>query len=450
MNVFQPVKFPILFLGILAGGAGWPGDTPVNQTVAPAKTDRPSALPRKPDQPADSFLYKLLAAYPAFFTDILARKEELGVQIIYTRIDRGKKKKEKPKFTDYTFNLNSADYFYPASTVKLPVAILALQKLNELNIRGLTKNTTMLTESAGGRQTAVSADPSAANGKPSIAHYIKKILLVSDNDAFNRLYDFLGQEYINNSLHKMGYRDAQIIHRLSVSLADDENRFTNPVSFADANGKIIYSKPAEKSRLVYADRSASSKSYLKGNGYMQGNELINAPFDFSRKNCLPLEDLHQMVRSIIFPDAVPASQRFNLTREDYDFLRRYMSMRPGESVSPLYDPKDYWDHYVKMIYYGSEKTEPEPGIRIFNKTGTAYGYLTEACYFTDFNNGIDFLLSAVIYCNSDGIFNDDKYDYATTGYPFLKNLGRVLYAYERTRVRKNKADLTHLLFNYTN
>ena len=48
------------------------------------------------------------------------------------------------------------------------------------------------------------------------------------------------------------------------------------------------------------------------------------------------------------------------------------------------------------------------------------------------------------------IFNDDKYDYATTGYPFLKNLGRVLYEYERTRVRKNKTDLTHLLFNYTN
>ena len=47
-------------------------------------------------------------------------------------------------------------------------------------------------------------------GRPTIAHYIKKILLVSDNDAFNRLYEFLGQQYINTTLHQMGYTEVQI------------------------------------------------------------------------------------------------------------------------------------------------------------------------------------------------------------------------------------------------
>ena len=36
-------------------------------------------------------------------------------------------------------------YYYPASTVKLPVAHSRLQKLNELNNPALDKNTTMIT-----------------------------------------------------------------------------------------------------------------------------------------------------------------------------------------------------------------------------------------------------------------------------------------------------------------
>ena len=52
-------------------------------------------------------------------------------------------------------------YFYPASTVKLPVAILALQKLNELKITGLDKRSMMITEADHSGQTEVYNDPSA-------------------------------------------------------------------------------------------------------------------------------------------------------------------------------------------------------------------------------------------------------------------------------------------------
>src|SRR4029077_6598737 len=132
---------------------------------------------------------------------------------------------------------------------------LALQKLHELNIDGLDMNSTMITEADGDGQTAVTSDSTAKDARPTIAHYIKKILLVSDNDAFNRLYEFLGQEYINNTLHRMGYTDVQIINRLSINLTEEQNRHTNPVGFADSNGNTIYEKPAEKSKLVYASRN---------------------------------------------------------------------------------------------------------------------------------------------------------------------------------------------------
>ena len=123
-------------------------------------------------------------------------------------------------------------------------------------------------------------------------------------------------------------------------------------------------------------------------------------------------------------------------------------MRPGESVSPVYDTIEHWDNYVKMFYYGTEKTVPQPGLRIFNKTGTAYGYLIESAYFADFSNNVEFLVSAVIYCNSDGIFNDNKYDYPQLGYPFFKQLGRVLYEHELKRPKKHTPNLSTFQFDY--
>ena len=197
-KIFIPgILVPLVFAGCLISGES------AKTVSTPEKFTKINYLAVM-NNISDTFMYSLLAKYPQYFDSILTRIDLLNVQIIYTRIDRGKKEKDKVKFTDYTFNLNPDKYFYPASTVKLPVAILALQKLNELKIAGLDRNTTMITGSDGNGQTEVMNDPSAADGRPTIAHYIKKILLVSDNDAFNRLYEFLGQEYINNNFRKMG------------------------------------------------------------------------------------------------------------------------------------------------------------------------------------------------------------------------------------------------------
>lgn len=390
----------------------------------------------------DDLVEELMKKKAQLFDAVLANRKEWNVQVIYSEITRGKK--GKVRFTDHTFNVDDKQYFYPASTVKLPVAVLALQKLNELKITGLDKNTTMITGSEGGKQTEVCNDPSAPDGRPTIAHYIKKILLVSDNDAFNRLYEFLGQEYINNELQQRGYQHAQIIHRLSISLTEEENRYTNPVEFMDSTGKVIYYKPAERSKLEYATRNTKL-----GKGYYRGDELVNEPFDFSKKNRFTLTELHRLVRSILFPESLPAAQRFNLTDEDYRFLHRYMSMLPGESHSPVYDTTEIWDTYVKFLYYGSEKHTAEPAVRIFNKVGDAYGFLIDGACIVDYATQREFLLSAVILCNGDGIFNDDKYDYDTIGFPFMKNIGRMIMEYERTKVSNNAIPFSPQKFHYT-
>lgn len=383
----------------------------------------------------DSFFTGLFKQYPEYFDNVIARKNDLNIQMIYTQIDRDEN--NFPKLTNYYYNVNPNRYFYPASTVKLPVAALALQRINELKDKGIARNTTMLTDSAYGGQTAVDYDSTTSNGKPTIGHYIKKIFLTSDNDAFNRLYEFLGQEYINENLHKRGYTSAQVLHRLDIFLTEDENRHTNPVKFLADNNNVLYQQP-----MVFNETKYQVRTDSLGTAFYKKNELINMPMNFSKKNRIILEDLHNILRSIIFPQTVPAKQRFNLIAEDYKFLYQYMSQFPSETLYPTYDTAIFPDAYVKFLMHGDFKESLPKNIRIFNKVGDAYGQMLDVAYIIDLDKKIEFFLSAAINCDTDGIVNDDRYDYETIGFPFMKNLGKVIYDFEVKRKRSHSPDLS--------
>ena len=182
-------------------------------------------------------------------------------------------------------------------------------------------------------------------------------------------------------------------------------------------------------------------------GYYKNDLLQNQPFDFSTKNRLYLADLHNMLLSVYFPENFSKKVRFNLKDDDYKFIYKYMSQMPTESTFPSYD-STIDDAYCKFLMYGSEKTNIPRNIRIFNKVGNAYGFLTDVAYIIDFEKNIEFAISATIYVNKDEIFNDDKYEYETIGLPFMKNLGKTIYEYEVNRARKNKPDLRKFIMSY--
>lgn len=384
-----------------------------------------------------NLIQDLLLKSPELFRSVTSRPDLYDVQILYTQIDRDAQ--NQPSFRSYSYKLDKKRYFYPASTVKLPAVLLALEKLNELKI---SRNTPMLTDSAYSRQTRVRADASAENGLPSVAHYAKKILLVSDNDAFNRLYEFVGQRDINERLYRKGYRNLRIVHRLESGMNVDQNRHTNPVRFVQ-DGKVVYEQPAQVNT-----KTVRSDSIIRlGVGFMRNDSLIKEPFDFTQKNFFALEDQQEMLKAVLFPEAVPVKNRFNLTPDDYRFLHQYMSQLPRETTYPAYD-STFYDSYCKFLLTGDQKTSFPKSIRIFNKVGDAYGYLIDNAYIVDLERGVEFMLSAVISCNSDGIFNDDKYDYDKIGYPFLGNLGRVIFDLDAKRKRQWRPDLRKFQMKY--
>jgi hypothetical protein len=388
---------------------------------------------------SQSPLLDILNRLPAGMDTLIAQSDKYRIQIVYTQIDRDAR--NRPHFRTFAFG-DTAQYFNPASTVKMPAAFLAMEKIRQLRILGLDKHSTMRIGAARPPQTAVQSDSTARDGLPSVAHYVKKIFLVSDNDAFNRLYEFLGQGYIHEQLRDKGYARTRIVHRLSVPGFDSvANRYTNPVSFYDTDGSLRYHQGEVFSKAEPLDMALGSQ--IVGTGHINNREeLVQQPFDFSFRNYVGLRELHDMLQAVMFPEDVPPARRFQLSDEDYDFLYKTMSMLPRESDYPKYDPAEYYDSYVKFFLYG-DRQDPMPGdIRIFNKVGTSYGFLTDIAYVADLRNSVEFMLAATIYVNADGILNDNRYEYDETGMPFLSKLGQAVHAYELQRPRRRKPDLS--------
>lgn len=393
-------------------------------------------------QKTDSLLPDILLKNDnALFRHVLNNKDSFRLQIIYTQINRDKH--NKPSFTGYCFNVDADLYFNPASTVKLPLAFLSLEKLNDEKIKGVDKYTAMQFDSSYEGQVKCFTDSTSQTNYPSVAQYIKKAFLVSDNDAYNRMYEFVGQQTINEKLHEKGYSNTRITRQF-MGFTEEQNRHTNQIRFIHNDGNLIYTQPAAYSKFSFD----FSKTIKLGNGHWNENDsLINEPIDFSRANNLPLQDLQQLLQSVLFPQSVPKQQRFNLTGNDYKFLYRYLSQYPSETNYPYYDTAHYYDSYVKFFFKNGSHNMPV-NVRVFNKVGWAYGFLTDVSYIADFKNNVEFMLAATIYVNSDGILNDNKYDYENVGWPFLYELGKTLYQYELQRTRSVKPDLSGFKIEY--
>jgi hypothetical protein len=387
-------------------------------------------------------IQKILKKHPDKFREILENPEKYRVQILYTQIDRDAH--NQPSFTSYTYRLNPQEYFYPASTIKLPTALVALEKLNALNIDGLNKCTPLQIDSAYSGQSAVRTDSTSENQLPSVAHYIKKILLVSDNDAYNRLYEFVGQQQLNGALHRKGFEDVRLVHRLSIFLRPDENAHTNPFTFYEGEN-ILYRQPLVKNPAPVPTRL---KTVMLGKAHYLGDSFVNGPMDFSAKNYISVDNLQGILKSLLFPEAVPAQQRFNLTPDDYAFLYKYMSMLPRESGYPRYDPVEYPDSYAKFFMFGNTKERLPDNIRIFNKIGDAYGFIIDNAYVVDFENKVEFMLTAVLLANENEVFNDEKYEYEEVAFPFMRDLGQAIYEYELQRKKKHLPDLERFRIDY--
>ena len=167
------------------------------------------------------------------------------VQILLTQVDLDSNL--KLRFRSSSFQLDEENYFYPASAVKLPIAALVLQKLRELNSLGVKINANTPFEIRDSKGKAIQLNDSTQHkGKLTIAHLIKKIFLVSDNNAYNYLFDFLGRDYINYELKAKGLENTKIFHKF---LLGSDNTTTWEYTFFDPSGEPLYHQNSISSKF---------------------------------------------------------------------------------------------------------------------------------------------------------------------------------------------------------
>ncbi|MGB5172364.1 MAG: serine hydrolase [Eudoraea sp.] len=329
------------------------------------------------------------------------------IQIIYTQIDR---KEDSIILTDHTFQVNNDNYFYPASTVKFPIAVLALEKLNKID--SLDRNVKYYVEGDSIENT--------------FSEDISKVFAVSDNHANNRLFEFQGQDSINTNLTNKGLSPVRISHRLGVHSSDLR---TKPLILY-LNDSTTYSSTSIYNREA---KSLALNNIRKGQAYYKDDSLYREPFDFSFKNYYPVNTQHSVLKRVIFPELFDMDERFDISEEQRRFLLEAMNTLPRNAG---YDPEEFYDGYCKFFIYGDTHDAIPEHIKIYNKVGFAYGTLTDCAYITDTKNDVEFMLTATILVNNDQIFNDDQYEYDEIGIPFLAALGREIYALELARNKK--------------
>jgi hypothetical protein len=381
-------------------------------------------------------LDSLLSLLPGPYQSVVSHYDRYYLQILYTQIDRDHN--NRPHFTHFAFHVNPKLYFYPASLVKLPMAALALEKINRLKIGGLTRRSPMEIDNTLNCSVWYGTSDDRLPDSTSLEASIKRMLLLSDNGSYNRLWEFLTRDFVNQRLTECGYPEMRILHRLS-SCGAELNRVSNPVRFIGKNDTVLYSQRVAVSHLP--DANPLAPFYL-GSFSSEDGALIARPFRGDYLNYVPLETIHRFLITIMFPATADRAKPLLLTAEDYKLLRTWMCMLPRESGVPRYVPDSgYKDNFKKFLLFGDSTHPCVPSLREFNVVGRAYGFQNDVAYFADFDEKVEFFLSATMFANEDDVINDDHYEYASLALPFFSALGSVVYEYEKKRHRRCRPDL---------
>lgn len=274
--------------------------------------------------------------------DLLARMNAWNGKGLFVKFDPTK---TPPEFSYYYHNSVYQDenqnniqdpsdqgFFNPASTVKVGLAALVLEELNKIGFNRQAKYR------IAGSQKWYSFDED-----------IRRALVISDNDATNRLILWLGFDLINHSFKNKGLRHF-VINRLMLD-----------------RGTLVPSPPFEM-RLGEEVVQQSKKRVTVELACYETSEKIG--------NCATATDLVEGLIRINQPEYFNDDESFELTQEDREWLREVMSHTPRQ------EGFEYEDDYCRFLTNLKQKVADDSGkmlskcgVSLFTTTYTDLSYL---------------------------------------------------------------------------
>ena len=389
---------------------------PAVVTPAPAPAPAPAAVSAAAPIPAptgagpDTLLATIFGGGSSTLKAIVATPQKYRFQAVYSVV-RGATLERHAYRAD-------AEYYYPASSMKVPITLAAYNRLSALRSAGKPGLT---------RDATLHIHPVTGNAEPyvtSLSRETWRALIVSDNVSANRLLGFVGHREVHENLWALGLASARV-HAGFATGADIDPAELSPAIDVMVAGGAAEQIPARKSDLKLPATNATSLGV--GTSVLDNGRVVPGPLSFADKNAMRITDLQDALVRIMRPDLLPkAPSGDTASKEDMDYVRQALGTLPSESGLAGYDRNVVADYQLIPFLRGLERVRARGHFEIHSKVGQAYGFLIGNAYIVDKDTGRAFFLTAAIYANPNEIMNDDKYAYDTVSFPALADLAEVV------------------------
>lgn len=363
-------------------------------------------------------LWQSLLGQDPLVDSVLMNSDRYRFQFIYTDIERDTSGESFIRTESYS----TGQYFYPASTVKLPTAILTMEKLHK---RGYSLDAVLKIhdDQYCGNMSYIEK---LENRDIPMKEIIEELIVVSDNTYYNALYQFLTPKALNDSLKSRGINKTKI-YRSFTGCEIPQNLFCNSLHLTDAALHRTYLQGSSRMELdEFSEAYTYDEAKLLGSKHEYRREIVPGPFDFNYNLEYSLDDLHATMLRLVVPEQFPEEERWNLSEEYRSFLMDCLQKAPSElKKEEFQDDKKYPDNLYKYIVKGNDD-DSYKDIVTYSKIGISYGFVTETAYVVNPKTEREFVVTASIYVNENDTVNDGKYEYEDVARPFFAKLGQLL------------------------
>ena len=339
----------------------------------------------------------------------VARNSKFRFQFVATSFKQGKINKSVSYGTD--------KYYYPASLVKLPAALVLLEILNERRIP-TTAFPEFDTINACGSTKFVEI---CKEHQVPFSQMLQELIVVSDNHFYNALYHFITPAELNARLNEKGFEGIKIYRAFTgCDKVDQLRTYPNKVDLGLYLERSSYHHAAtEMDSTILDEEYQYTEERLFGSKHENADgDIIDGPYDLNYQIEIPLDQIHQILLSFLYPNLVPEEQRWKITPADRKLLEEALGAYPSEIEESYRSLSRYKDDVYKYV----QNTEGYAEGRTFGKLGLSYGFASETVYVPSEGVGNGVLLTYSVYVNSNDIVNDGEYDYETVARPFAEAL----------------------------
>ena len=340
---------------------------------------------------------------------VLATPEKYRFQVLYGVIRPG----ATPTLERHAYRAD-AEYFFPASSMKVPITLATYDRLAILRSTGkpaLTRDATLRIHPVVG-----TAEPFVT----TLARETWRALIVSDTVSANRLLGFVGHREVHETLWSLGLASARIHGGFATGAEIDPAELSPRIEVVIAGGGTE-EIAARRSDLVLPPTNATSLAI--GQAAIIDGRRVEGPLSFAEKNAMRLRDLQDTLVRIMRPELLPRGGADTASPEDLVYLRHALGTLPSESGLAGFDRNVVSDYQLSPFLRGIERVRARGHFEIYSKVGQAFGFLIANAYIVDKDTGRSLFLTASVYANPDETMNDDKYAYDTVSFPALADVG---------------------------